>query len=95
MTIYDVIIAPIVSELSMEQTAEKKYSFKVDPRANKYQIKDAVEEIFGVKVVSVNTMHVRGKEKRQGRYVGLTSRWKKAIVTLSNDSKEIEIFEGM
>lgn len=95
MTIYDVIIAPIVSERSMEQTAEKKYSFKVDPRANKYQIKDAVEEIFGVKVVSVNTMHVRGKEKRQGRYVGLTSRWKKAIVTLSNDSKEIEIFEGM
>lgn len=95
MTIYDVIIAPIVSERSMEQTADKKYSFKVDPRANKYQIKDAVEEIFGVKVVSVNTMHVRGKEKRQGRYVGLTSRWKKAIVTLSNDSKEIEIFEGM
>lgn len=95
MTHYDVIIAPIVSERSMEQTAEKKYSFKVDPRANKYQIKDAVEAIFGVKVVSVNTMHVRGKEKRQGRYVGLTSRWKKAIVTLSNDSKEIEIFEGM
>lgn len=95
MTIYDVILAPIVSERSMEQTADKKYSFKVDPRANKYQIKDAVEQIFDVKVVSVNTMHVRGKEKRQGRYVGLTSRWKKAIVTLSNDSKEIEIFEGM
>lgn len=95
MSVYDIIIAPIVSESSMEKTGDKIYTFRVDPRANKYQIKDAVEKIFGVKVVGVNTMHVRGKEKRQGRYTGYTSNWKKAVVRLSDDSKAIEIFEGL
>ncbi|WP_459130090.1 50S ribosomal protein L23 [Guggenheimella bovis] len=95
MNPYDIIIAPIVSENSMAETSMKRYTFRVDPNANKYQIKDAVEEIFGVKVVSVNTMNVRGKEKRQGRFSGMTSSWKKAIVTLTEDSKEIEIFAGL
>lgn len=95
MNPYDIIIAPIVSESSTERIEEKKYTFRVDPRANKYQIKDAIEEIFKVKVRRVNTMHVIGKEKRQGRYTGYTRSWKKAIVTLSADSKPIEIFEGM
>lgn len=92
---YDIVIAPIVSEASMALTAEKKYTFKVDKRASKEQIKDAVQEIFGVKVVKVNTLNVKGKKKRQGRFVGYTSSWKKAIVKLSDDSKEIEFFEGM
>ena len=95
MNAYDIIIAPIVSESSTEGIEQKKYTFRVDPRANKYQIKDAVEEIFKVDVARVNTMHVVGKEKRQGRYTGFTRSWKKAIVTLTPDSKEIQIFEGL
>ncbi|MEA3423423.1 MAG: 50S ribosomal protein L23 [Bacillota bacterium] len=94
-TPYDVIITPIITETSMENTAVKKYTFKVDRRANKVEIKDAVEKIFNVKVIGVNTMTVKGKEKRQGRFVGLRPTWKKAIVQLSSDSKEIQFFEGM
>ena len=95
MTAYDIIIAPIVSEHSIGLTSEKKYSFRVHPRANKYQIKDAIEEIFKVKVVAVNTMNVKGKPKRQGKHEGTTRNWKKAIVSLSPESKEIEFFEGI
>lgn len=95
MNAYDIIIAPVISESSTERIAEKKYTFRVDPRANKYQIKDAIQEIFKVKVQRVNTMHVVGKEKRQGRFTGYTRSWKKAVVTLTPDSKEIQIFEGL
>ena len=94
-TPYDVVIRPIISELSMMEAAEKKYTFVVDKRANKTEIKQAVETIFDVTVDKVNTMNVNGKPKRQGRFVGKTSSWKKAIIKLSADSKEIEIFEGM
>jgi large subunit ribosomal protein L23 len=94
-TPYDVVIRPIISEVSMMQAAEKKYTFVVDKRANKTEIKQAIESIFDVTVDKVNTMNVNGKPKRQGRFVGTTSSWKKAIVKLSADSKEIEIFEGM
>ncbi len=95
MTAYDIIIAPIVSENSLGLTSEKKYTFRVHPKANKYQIKDAIEEIFDVKVTAVNTMNVKGKPKRQGRFEGTTRNWKKAIVSLSPESKEIEFFEGI
>lgn len=94
-TPYDIIIAPIVTETSMENTADKKYTFKVMKDANKVEIKDAIEKIFDVKVLSVNTMTVKGKKKRQGRFVGYRPTWKKAIVKLSDDSKEIQFFEGM
>ena len=94
-TVYDVIIAPIVTETSMANTAEKKYTFKVDRKANKVEIKDAIEKIFEVKVISINTMVVKGKKKRQGRFVGYRPTWKKAIFKLSDDSKELQFFEGM
>ena len=94
-TPYDVIIKPVVSERSMADAAVKKYTFKVDKRANKTQIKDAVEEIFGVEVAKVNVMNVRGKLKRMGRTTGMTASSKKAIVTLTAESKEIEFFQGL
>ncbi len=94
-TPYDIIIKPIITENSMTLTAEKKYTFKVDKRANKFQIKSAIEEIFGVKVVAVNTLNVKGKPKRQGKHEGYRPDWKKAIVKLTAESKEIEFFEGM
>lgn len=94
-TPYDVIIKPVISEKSMDDAQEKKYTFKVDPRANKTQVKIAVEEIFDVEVAKVNIMNVQGKVKRMGRYVGKTSASKKAIVTLTPDSKEIEFFQGL
>lgn len=94
-TPYDVVIAPVISEMSMMEMADKKYTFKVHKDANKTEIKDAVEAIFGVNVEKVNTMNVKGKKKRQGRFVGYTSSWKKAVVTLTGESKEIEFFEGM
>jgi large subunit ribosomal protein L23 len=75
--------------------AEKKYTFEVDKRSNKVEIKKAVEKIFGVNVDKVNTISVKGKKKRMGRYEGRTKSWKKAVVTLTPDSKEIEFFEGM
>jgi len=90
----DVLKKPIVSERSMGLTAENKYSFYVDPAANKIEIKNAVQELFKVTVTDVNTMNVKGKAKRMGRYVGRTANRKKAIVTLKPGDK-IEIFEGM
>lgn len=94
-TPYDVIIKPVISEMSMDNAAEKKYTFKVDPRANKTQVKKAVEEIFDVEVAKVNIMNVQGKVKRMGRFEGKTAASKKAIVTLTPNSKEIEFFQGL
>lgn len=96
MTARDIIIMPVITEKSMAGVAtEKKYTFKVDKRATKIQIAQAVEEIFGVKVAKVNTVSVRGHMRRQGRNEGYTASWKKAYVSLTPDSKTIEFFEGM
>lgn len=92
---HDVIIKPVISEKSMDGLAEKKYTFKVHPDANKVEIKQAVEEIFDVKVEKVTTMNMLGKMKRQGRTQGRRASYKKAIVKLTADSKTIEFFEGM
>ncbi|MGE4352702.1 MAG: 50S ribosomal protein L23 [Oscillospiraceae bacterium] len=93
---YDIIIRPVITEQSMEDLDIKKYVFEVAKDANKIEIKKAVEEIFGVTVIKVTTANVDGKEKRQGAYPkGRTASWKKAVVKLSQDSKNIEIFEGM
>ena len=93
---YDVILKPIVTEKSMNAMGEKKYTFMVHPEANKSQIKEAVEKIFErTKVKSVNTMNMDGKNKRRGMVVGKTAKSKKAIVALTEDSKDIEIFEGL
>ncbi|BAB03855.1 50S ribosomal protein L23 [Halalkalibacterium halodurans] len=91
----DVIKRPVITERSTEVMGDKKYTFEVDVRANKTQIKDAIEEIFDVKVAKVNTMNYKGKPKRFGRYTGFTARRKKAIVTLTPDSKELDFFEGV
>ncbi len=93
---YDVIIRPVITEKSMNQMSEKKYTFYVHPEANKSQIKEAVEKMFdGTKVASVNTINADGKTKRRGMTYGKTAKTKKAIVTLTEDSKDIEIFEGL
>ena len=92
---YDVIIRPIITENSMDMASDKKYAFKVAKDANKTEVRKAVEEIFGVDVAKVNIMNVSGKRKRLGRTFGTTSSYKKAIVTLTPDSKEIEIFQDM
>ncbi len=93
---YDVIRRPVITEQSMSDTEMKKYVFEVARDATKIDIAKAVEEVFGVKVVKVNTMHVTGKLKRTGRYpAGRRPSWKKAVVTLSDASKSIEFFEGM
>ncbi|AJO24888.1 50S ribosomal protein L23 [Weizmannia coagulans] len=89
----DVLKRPVITERSMELTADKKYTFEVDVKANKTEIKDAVEEIFGVKVAKVNVANYKGKFKRMGRYTGYTNKRRKAVVTLTPDSNEIEIFE--
>ena len=94
-TAYDIIKKPIVTEKTMSQSAEKKFTFEVAKDVNKIEIKRAVEEAFGVKVKKVNTMNVLGKIKRQGVHVGKRPDWKKAIVTLTEDSKTIEFFDGM
>lgn len=91
----DVIKRPVITERTTDLLASKKYVFEVDLRANKTEIKDAVQTIFGVKVLNVNTMRVKGKPKRVGKYFGRRSDWKKAIVQLSEDSKTIEYFESM
>ena len=91
----DIILKPVVTERSMFGTAEKKYTFVVAKDANKIEIAKAVEELFGVKVDSVNTMNVRGHFRRYGRFEGYKPSWKKAIVTLTEDSKTIEFFDGM
>ena len=88
----EIILRPVVTEASMAGMDDKRYTFDVDLRATKTQVKNAVEEIFGVKVVKVNIMNVKGKKKRQGRYVGYTKRRRKAIVTHSADSDEIKLF---
>ena len=92
---YDIIIRPVLTEKSYATIAEKKYVFVVDKRANKIEIRQAVEQVFGVKVESVNTLRTDGKIKRQGRTQGRTPEIKKAYVTLKKDSKPIEFFEGM
>ena len=93
---YDVIIRPVITEKSMADMGEKKYTFLVHPQANKTQIKEAVEKMFeGTKVKSVNTINSDGKKKRRGMVVGKTAKSKKAIVALTEDSKDIEIFEGL
>ena len=93
---YDVILKPVITEKSMAGMSEKKYTFLVHTEANKTQIKEAVEKMFeGTKVKSVNTMNLDGKKKRRGMVVGKTAKAKKAIVQLTADSKEIEIFAGL
>ncbi|ALS24863.1 MULTISPECIES: 50S ribosomal protein L23 [Paenibacillus] len=92
---HDIIKSPIITERSSEMMADKKYVFEVDLRSNKTEIKQAIEQIFKVKVANVNTLRVPAKPKRYGRYSGYTSEWKKAIVTLSADSKELEFFESV
>ena len=93
---YDVILKPIVTKKRMNAMAEKKYTFLVHPEANKSMIKEAVEKMFeGTEVKSVNTMNMDGKKKRRGYTVGTTAKTKKAIVTLTENSKDIEIFEGL
>ena len=91
----DIIIAPVITEKSMSGIADKKYTFKVAKDANKIEIAAAVAELFKVKVAKVNTINVRGKERRMGRYSGYTASWKKAVVTLKPDSKPIEFFDGL
>ena len=96
MNAYDIIIKPVITEQSMEAIADKKYVFQVAIDADKTQIKAAVEEIFGVKVCKVNTVRMQGKVKRTGAYpAGRRAAYKKAVVTLTADSKTIELFEGM
>ena len=93
---YDVILKPVVTEKSMELMADKKYTFLVHTEATKSQVKEAVEKMFkGTKVASVNTMNLDGKTKRRGMTFGKTAKTKKAIVQLTADSAEIEIFEGL
>lgn len=94
-TSHDVIIKPIITEDSMARLADKKYTFKVADGATKVDIKKAVEEVFGVKVDKVNTVSMKSKNKRVGYHLGKTSEWKKAIVTLTADSKTIEFFDSM
>ena len=91
MTAHEIIIRPIVSERSFSGMELNKYTFEVAKDANKYQIKDAVEEIFGVKVLKVNTVSMKGQKRRMGRNEGYTSDWKKAIVTLA-EGDTIEVF---
>ncbi len=91
----DIILKPVITEKSMDDLQTGKYTFKVAKDANKSEIKKAVEQLFGVEVAKVNTMNCLGRTKRVGRYVGKTSDWKKAIITLTEDSKTIEFFEGM
>ena len=93
---YDVILKPVITEKSMNAMADRKYTFLVHPEANKIQVKEAVEKMFpGTKVEKVNTMNIDGKTKRRGMTVGKTAKTKKAIVKLTEDSKEIEVFSGL
>ena len=94
-TAYDIILKPVVTEASMDNMAEKKYTFKVAKDANKIEIKKAVEEIFGVEVEKVTTVSMKKKPKRLGMYYGYTNDWKKAIVKLTESSKTIEFFDSL
>ena len=91
----DIILRPVITENSMDGIADRKYTFEVAKDANKVEIKAAVEKLFGVKVAKVNTINVDGKLRRYGRFEGYTASRKKAIVTLTEDSKTIEFFDGM
>ena len=91
----DIILRPVITENSMDGMADRKYTFEVAKDANKIEIAKAVEELFGVKVAKVNTINVNGKLRRYGRFEGYTASRKKAIVTLTEDSKTIEFFDGM
>ncbi|SDK58107.1 50S ribosomal protein L23 [Sediminibacillus albus] len=91
----DIIKRPIITEHSADLMAEKKYTFEVSTKANKTEVKDAVELIFGVKVKKVNTMNLKGKFKRMGRHGGYRPDRKKAVVQLTEDSKELEFFESV
>ena len=93
--VQDIIIKPIITEASMDKLADKKYTFKVQANATKPEIAKAVEAMFGVKVACVNTINMKKKPKRLGVHFGYTSEWKKAIVTLTADSKTIEFFDGL
>ncbi len=95
MIAHDIIIRPLVSEKSVSSIKDKKYGFVVHPDADKLQIKNAVEEIFGVKVEKVATINYQGKVKRQGKHEGRQSAWKKAYIQLTKDSKPIEFFESL
>ncbi|MUV38084.1 50S ribosomal protein L23 [Lentibacillus sp. JNUCC-1] len=90
----DVVKRPVITEHSADLMADKKYTFEVDPKANKTEIKHAVELVFNVKVIKVNTMNLKGKFKRMGRYGGYRSDRKKAVVQLSEDSKDLDFFES-
>lgn len=94
-TTHDIILKPVITEASMQGIANKKYTFQVAKDANKIEIAKAVVELFGVKVAKVNTINVNGKYRRQGIKGGYTPDWKKAIVTLTEDSKSIEFFDSM
>ena len=94
-TSYDVILKPVISETSMADAQVKKYTFKVAVDANKTEVKNAIEEMFDVEVKKVNIMNIKGKLKRMGRTAGYTAASKKAIVTLTADSKEIEFFQSL
>ena len=91
----DIILAPVITEKSMDGISSKRYTFKVAADATKPEIAKAVEELFGVKVAKVNTINMKKKPKRMGYHFGYTSEWKKAIVTLTESSKEIEFFNGL
>ena len=95
MNARDIILAPVITEKSVAGLSEKKYTFRVANGSNKIEIAKAVEEIFGVKVAKVNTISMKGKKRRMGRFEGYTSDWKKAVVTLTADSKTIEFFDGL
>ena len=94
-TAQDIILKPVITEDSMERLADGKYTFEVATDANKVEIAKAVEKLFDVQVAKGNTMSVKGKQKRMGRFVGTTASWKKAIVTFTAGSKGLEFFEGM
>ena len=93
--VQDIIIKPIITEASMDKLADKMYTFEVDKKATKPEIAKAVEAMFGVKIACVNTINMKKKPKRLGVHFGYTSEWKKAVVTLTADSKTIEFFDGL
>ncbi|MDR1245507.1 MAG: 50S ribosomal protein L23 [Clostridiales Family XIII bacterium] len=92
---YDIILKPVISERSMDDARNRKYTFKVAVDANKTEVKHALEEIFGIEIEKVNIMNVKGKVKRMGKNVGRTAASRKAIATLTEKSKEIEFFQGL
>ena len=93
--VQDIIIKPVITEASMDALSDKRYTFEVRSDATKPEIANAVEVMFGVKVAKVNTINMKKKPKRLGVHFGYTSEWKKAVVTLTADSKTIEFFDGL